>query len=113
MAAKRASMREGPLAALFRKTEQDTRAPDRAAAADEAQPDSLAGAAAAYQERVREEHEAQAAAVQPPPPAVRHPRESGVPHPALGASEGSSAVPTPQERLRAAFSSELPENILE
>jgi cell division protein FtsZ len=44
----------------------------------------------------------------------RHPRESGVPHPALEASdEPAAAVPTPQERLRAAFSSELPQDILD
>jgi cell division protein FtsZ len=63
---KRASMREGPLAALFRKTETEGL---------EAQP--LAEAPA------------------PEPPAADVPR-----------------VPTPQERLRHAFSSDLPENIM-
>ncbi len=63
---KRASMREGPLAALFRKTEADGLAPATS--------------------------EAQAA-----------------PEPA---SEAGPRVPTPQERLRHAFSSDLPENIM-
>jgi cell division protein FtsZ len=83
---KRASMREGPLAALFRKTEELNRPEGR----DE------------------ESRERQAS-----PP---HPRETGVPHPALRDSQraaDAATIPTPQERLRHAFSSELPENILE
>jgi cell division protein FtsZ len=82
---KRASMREGPLAALFRKT------------------DELPGPGAGP-----------AAPAEPPPP---HPRETGLPHPALAASqpatEAARTPATPQDRLRHAFSSELPENILE
>jgi cell division protein FtsZ len=96
---KRASMRDGPLAALFRKTEEEnrtTQAPPREAApaaADAAPPE--------------ERHEQQPL----PPPAP--PRERGVPHPALAASDTPPKVPTAQERLRAAFSSELPEDMLE
>ncbi len=74
---KRASMREGPLAALFRKT-------DGGAPQDEA------------------------------------PRETDAPHPSLLSEEAGAevrepepAVPSPQERLRAAFSSDIPENMLE
>jgi cell division protein FtsZ len=70
---KRASMREGPLAALFRKTEEL-------------------------------ENGAQGA------------QEESVPHPALSASQPqeseSVAIPSPQERLRHAFSSEIPENLM-
>ena len=43
------------------------------------------------------------------------PRETGYPHPSLArrrAAERAARVPTPQERLRNAFSSDLPENIL-
>src|SRR5258708_12240765 len=76
----------GPLAALFRKTEEL----NRPEGGDD------------------ESRERKA-----PPP---HPRETGVPHPALRDSQraaDAAPIPTPQERLRHAFSSELPENILE
>jgi cell division protein FtsZ len=91
--AKRASMREGPLAALFRKTEEGEE--------PEAQQTGPAPAA----ERPEQ------------PAAPAHPRETGLPHPALGASraepEEQPRVPSPQERLRHAFSSEIPENVME
>jgi cell division protein FtsZ len=74
-------MREGPLAALFRKTG---------------------------------EPEADA----PPPQTPPHPRDTGYPHPALSADQPATEaarVPTPQDRLRHAFSSELeiPDDILD
>ncbi|MGB2712075.1 MAG: cell division protein FtsZ, partial [Conexibacter sp.] len=77
-------MREGPLAALFRKTEEDAA-------------------------------QAEAPAQTPAP---EQPRESEAPHPSLrgtpeAPAESEVAVPTPQERLRHAFSSDIPENILE
>jgi cell division protein FtsZ len=85
--AKRASMREGPLAALFRKTET---------------PEDLLH---------EQSHES------PSPQQQQRPRESGLPHPALSASPQTPAedtrVPTPQERLRHAFSSEIPESLME
>ncbi len=91
--AKRASMREGPLAALFRKTEE----------AEEAE---AAPASSSPPSPKRED---------PAPPV--HPRESGLPHPALGASapsfEDEVHVPSPKERLRQAFSSDIPENVME
>jgi cell division protein FtsZ len=100
--AKRASMREGPLAALFRKTEgaEDEQGeghePEQPAAPAPAEP---------------------SAASAPQTPAAAHPRESGLPHPALGAAAQAPAeparVPSPQERLRHAFSSEIPENVME
>jgi cell division protein FtsZ len=101
-AGKRASMREGPLAALFRKTDED------------------AGAAAERPAAAKRAEAAQPPAAEPAP-APAHPRETGVPHPSLRASASAapaaeaqeSAVPTPQERLRHAFSSDIPENILE
>ena len=101
--AKRASMREGPLAALFRKTEleeEEAGAPEKQRAPTERrapEPASEAGAGM---------------------PAV-HPRQSGLPHPALSGSTNPNApdeeihVPTPRERLRHAFSSEIPENVME
>jgi cell division protein FtsZ len=92
--AKRASMREGPLAALFRKTEGlEEPAPTPPAARAKRRPAAEAPA-------------------EPP-----HPRETGLPHPGLSASPEAppqeTRVPSPQERLRHAFSSEIPENVLE
>jgi cell division protein FtsZ len=76
-------MREGPLAALFRKT---------------GEPAEIDAA--------------------PPPETPPHPRDTGYPHPALSAKEPATEaarVPTPQDRLRQAFSSELeiPDDILD
>jgi cell division protein FtsZ len=75
---KRASMREGPLAALFRKTEE----------LEKSEP-----------------------AEQRPAP------EASVPHPALSTpppqAPASVPVPSPQERLRHAFSSEIPESLMD
>jgi cell division protein FtsZ len=73
---KRASMREGPLAALFRKTE-DGEVVD--------QPEL-------------------------PHPALKAPAEVA-PQPAR--EESAANVPTPRERLRHAFSSEIPENVMD
>jgi cell division protein FtsZ len=92
---KRASMREGPLAALFRKTEEGA----------ESQGSQQPPAAEPPEPQRRE----------PEPPA--HPRETGLPHPALGAGATAAAseahIPSPQERLRHAFSSEIPESLME
>src|SRR6202035_4310689 len=92
--AKRASMREGPLAALFRKTEGEEES------AEQSEPG-----------RQRQGQAAEEAGIGSG--AARHLRESGLPHPALGAEstdEEATRVPTPRERLRHAFSSEIPEN---
>jgi cell division protein FtsZ len=94
--AKRASMREGPLAALFRKTE---------------------GAEGEQEQEPAAQAEVSPAPENAKPPAPAHPRESGLPHPALAdsgqAPQREFRVPSPQERLRHAFSSEIPENVLE
>jgi cell division protein FtsZ len=71
---KRASMREGPLAALFRKTETD--------------------------------------GLQDPPPAAPRPVDAPPVEREARTDEAPRRVPTPQERLRHAFSSDLPENIM-
>src|SRR6202167_3816420 len=105
--AKRASMREGPLAALFRKTEDLDGAP--AEQSDQA-PSPQPGASRATGETTASTPASAAA------PAV-HPRESGLPHPALASTleqpREEAHVPSPQERLRHAFSSEIPENFME
>jgi cell division protein FtsZ len=77
---KRASMREGPLAALFRKTETEGLQPPAAAPAREA--------------------------------AERAPEPAQQDAPSAEATAPERRVPTPQERLRHAFSSDLPENIM-
>jgi cell division protein FtsZ len=60
-------------------------------------------------------------AEQPSSPAqaqLEHPRDSGVPHPSLRPSSSidddqAAFIPTPQERLRHAFSSEIPESLMD
>ncbi len=74
---KRASMREGPLAALFRKTDEEAAAEPSAAGAD-------------------------------PVPAPQPAEPVPAPAPATEAAR----VPSPQERLRHAFSSDVPENMM-
>ena len=102
--AKRASMREGPLAALFRKTDGAD-----GEAAESSEPEQAPAP--------RSEAPAQAATPAAARSTAQHPRESGLPHPALSASAQAPAepthVPTPQERLRHAFSSEIPENVMD
>jgi cell division protein FtsZ len=98
---KRASMREGPLAALFRKTEEDAAAAEAESAATAA--DALPKATAPV----------------PTPIEEIPPRE--VPHPSLALRDEppepveEPKIPTPQDRLRHAFSSEmdLPDNFMD
>ncbi|HEY0344455.1 MAG TPA: cell division protein FtsZ, partial [Solirubrobacteraceae bacterium] len=71
-------MREGPLAALFRKTEED---------AQEVEPEVT--------------------------PLEDIPQRE-VPHPGLASqADDEPPTPTPQERLRNAFSSEIPESLMD
>jgi cell division protein FtsZ len=124
---KRASMREGPLAALFRKTEGDgseqlESAPIEDAATGAVKGSRAAATKAATTEAGNRERDApgrRGAPVAKASAETPHPRESGLPHPALKASTDSApdtrkdSVPTPRERLRHAFSSEIPENVME
>jgi cell division protein FtsZ len=151
---KRASMREGPLAALFRKTDDDEAPatagePPAAREPEAAEPEATATAPppaaspapatpppatpAGQQERrapqptaEQRAPEAQRRAPQErPAPQERqdreppaHPRETGYPHPSLGATPAPVEIeeprlPTPQERLRHAFSTDIPDDILE
>jgi cell division protein FtsZ len=113
---KRASMREGPLAALFRKTEgeEGEELEPASTAGTGSSPQDAAATEAGHRERAVAPEQRDAPAATPP-----HPRESGLPHPALKASTDSAEdvredrVPTPRERLRHAFSSEIPENVME
>ena len=130
---KRASMREGPLAALFRKTEdlEKDSATERAAVSDAATTagasDPLAEARAPQSDAPQSSvlqapathsapAERESAQSQPVPASSEHPRDSGVPHPSLRPSleeERDTRIPTPQERLRHAFSSEIPESLMD
>jgi cell division protein FtsZ len=113
---KRASMREGPLAALFRKTEDLEKG---AGAEQDAAPDAATQAGAA--EGTPQTSAARAPVtttppVEPAPVRAEHPRDSGVPHPSLRPNldeDTAPRVPSPQERLRHAFSSEIPESLMD
>jgi cell division protein FtsZ len=104
---RRASMREGPLAALFRKTEEDGLTPEQPSAPT--------------QPRGPEEPATPAAAARSRESAIPHPglapREQAAPEPSAAAERQESDhdvyVRSPQERLRQAFSSEIPDNVLE
>src|SRR5436190_1626763 len=87
---KRASMREGPLAALFRSTEEEGAEPE-----------------AEVKEDVKRDPVERTPAPEPvePEPAAEPRRPA--------ASRYGGEVPTPEERLRSVFSSDIPENIME
>jgi cell division protein FtsZ len=107
-------MREGPLAALFRKTEDldgepaaEAERPASSSPAEAATP--VAGAPQTPAAETRRE-------LAPETPAARSSRDD-VPHPGLRASaqapDEPTHIPSPQERLRHAFSSEIPENVMD
>src|SRR5437763_12599290 len=89
---KRASMREGPLAALFRKTAEDAPGAEK--------PEEKKRAA-----KPREEPGASTRAPSRPaaPPARQVPEPAGP----------ERHVPSPQERLRQAFAADIPESLME
>jgi cell division protein FtsZ len=107
-------MREGPLAALFRKTEEEqdqtskTQAPALSA-------DSPAEPEAPSEARPRTER-SRAGAPPGTSPAARKGREPGaadLPPGAEAEGEDVVRVPSPRERLRAAFSPEIPEDVMD
>jgi cell division protein FtsZ len=97
---KRASMREGPLAALFRKTEEDGLEPEA--------------------QRRHQEREAARREESRPKPSAEQPRREPAPETPAARERAEQApvsrydgVPTPEERLRSVFSADIPENILD
>src|SRR5436305_45066 len=92
--AKRASMREGPLAALFRKTAEDTGAPGTEPASGTEPAAQIEPAAQPVQRTAPPAPEPQ-----PEVPRAEAPEEP--------------RVPSPQERLRHAFSADIPENFMD
>jgi cell division protein FtsZ len=96
---KRASMREGPLAALFRRTDVDEEREERESSspAEPAKPEPTRGGP--LSERPSDDP-AESPLVEPAaPPAPPEPEPA--------------RIPTPQERLRHAFSADIPDNIME
>jgi cell division protein FtsZ len=122
---KRASMREGPLADLFRKTTEDNppRSSEPESAPPATGPEPSSPAAQSKQPpapATRASEPAPPAAPAQPPVAPAEPRRRGTPHPSLEADAQAPVpgpaereIPTPQERLRQAFSADIPENVLE
>jgi cell division protein FtsZ len=98
---KRASMREGPLAALFRKTAEDTKSPEEQTGQTQAPPPAAQPPAAEQpapaQPEARTPAPDQHRAVQVPPEPVVEERH----------------VPSPQERLRHAFSADIPQSLMD
>jgi cell division protein FtsZ len=107
--AKRASMREGPLAALFRRTEEPDEpvagAPPQERPGDEEQPQRAADDAAS-------ETAASEIATERGGRSAAH-RGSKPQTAAADAHSERPAVPTPRERLRHAFSSEIPLDMMD
>src|SRR5579859_6550112 len=94
---KRASMREGPLAALFRKTAEEEERPTRA----EGRPEGAAPPPPPQPEERSLREEA------PGPPVARTQTAESL------AAEPERHIPSPQERLRQAFSADIPESLME
>ena len=114
----RASMREGPLADLFRRTDKSA-APPR-----EPQPEDTPPRAAAARPRGAGGARSGAAAAEPAHPRSRARGRAGPVDPVAGppvpsepappiAEEPPAHVPEPKERLRNVFSTDIPENILD
>jgi cell division protein FtsZ len=98
---KRASMREGPLAALFRKTADDpgeTEEKPKRSSPKARQRDSAPAPESPRQPATR-----------PATRAARASRAPAVPEPAVPEVE----IPSPQERLRQAFSADIPHSLLD
>src|SRR3954470_18356571 len=100
---KRASMREGPLAALFRGT-AELEADEKAQRVEREERETA--------QREANDRAARAWRETPPPPEVveEEPAATAAPPPVVEREE--PRVPSPQERLRAAFSSDIPDNVL-
>jgi cell division protein FtsZ len=103
---KRASMREGPLAALFRKTAEDTNTPEEQTGQPQTPPPTAPDPPPAQAEVRAPEPEQYRAVPGPPVPRAPDPTppEPTVPEP---------QIPSPQERLRHAFSADIPQSLMD
>jgi cell division protein FtsZ len=122
--AKRASMREGPLAALFRKTAEDTGAPGAGTPPEQQPPEAEAPSAPSEPAATQPVTPAASASQAPTAPATpaapaaqEPPAPPAPPAPATPAPPAADApehrIPSPQERLRHAFSADIPENFMD
>jgi cell division protein FtsZ len=114
---KRASMREGPLAALFRRTEEEgLHGEGRAPELPTQEPAEDRGQSA---EGARPQEPQKRAELRPAPPSARGPeglkRADGLHgvEDRVVEEPAPRHIPTPEERLRHVFSSDIPENILD
>jgi cell division protein FtsZ len=119
---KRASMREGPLAALFRKTEEDG-LHGEGVPPQQAQPEQPQRQEPARQEPPRQEFRSPTGGthqrpepeqeLRPAPPSARKPLPEPE-HVETGEERRERrAARTPEQRLREVFSTDIPENIME
>jgi cell division protein FtsZ len=110
---KRASMREGPLAALFRKTAEDTGGKPAEGGEEPKQPEAAQEPSGQSSSRPRARARAQERpAPAPQPPLAPHP---GPPVEATGPAfdDEERRVPSPQERLRHAFAADIPQSLMD
>jgi cell division protein FtsZ len=109
---KRASMREGPLAALFRRTEEE------GLDGEGRPPETPADEATGHRPQARDP-EPRRKELRPAPPSARGPeglkRADGLHgvEDRVVEEPAPRHIPTPEERLRHVFSSDIPENILD
>jgi cell division protein FtsZ len=100
---KRASMREGPLAALFSKTEEEqAKEPEKPSAKESEEPSTKAPERAQPSAKASEEPPAQDERAASAPEVIAEEPE-----------EETTTVPSPRERLRNVFSAEIPANMME
>jgi cell division protein FtsZ len=119
---KRASMREGPLAALFRKTEEDglhgEGVPPQPATPE--QPQRQTESRAEFRSPAGGVHESPAQSrrepdpeLRPAPPSARKPAPEPEHVETVPERRERRAARTPEQRLREVFSTDIPENIME
>ncbi len=116
---KRASMREGPLADLFRRTTDDNPAPARQPEPEPPSPEAVPEPTSPAARSIQPSPEP-LDSPSPPSAAPAEPRRRATPHPSLSADRAAPEpdvperqIPSPQERLRHAFSADIPENMLD
>ena len=108
---KRASMREGPLAALFSKTEEEQAKESEQPTAKEATAKEPAGESSAGEpEQPLAEGRSQATTAREEQPAVK---QRAAKRERIEEQDDSPQIPSPRERLRNVFSAEIPANMME